>query len=812
MRGQRVRIGCLAGALVWGAGGTHAAAAPDSIQGIWSSGVASAESGGQPLDSGAMFNMRAIAVPGSAAVVLLWEERRADGATRAWYAVSPDGIAVAMARPTEYRIRLRYGTFDPLRDGPPAVPAPLVAQPEEALHLVQFVAPPMEEFRTAISALGGEVLHFLSEHTHVVRMPAGVAAQVRALPFVRWVGPLHPAYKVDESILALLAPGAPEGPPSRYSIETYSRTVGPLGEALAIEAMGGVVHMISSAGFRLEADLTPAQVLAVARRSEVNFIDPWGPPSTDVNIAREIGGANYIAGFGFNGEGVRAEVMDNGIRLTHVDFQGPAPLIHGAAPDIQSHGTNTYGIVFATGTANPMGKGFLPAREQGIFADYTTGFSGGDRYSHTKELVDAGLPFKAVFQSNSWGNAQVTNYTTISAEMDDILFLYDILITQSQSNICNSQLSRPQAWAKNIVSLGGLKHRDTVTRDDDVYDCSLNSCGTGGSGASIGPASDGRIKPDLTHFYDCVFTTTSTSDTAYTPNFGGTSAATPITAGHFGLFFQLWHQQAFPCHGGGQTVFLSRPHMSTSKAMMIHNAFQYDFNSSNPNWQTLTRFKQGWGMADLRRMYDLRARHFIVNENDVLLPLGSKTYAVTVATGSRELRATLVYTDPKGNPMNQAQHRVNDLNLTVYQPTSTVKYKGNWGLTGSIWSPPAGDHDKFNTVENVFIRDPNPGTWWIVISADEVVQDSHLETAAIDVDYALVVSPVTFQSPCAIGPRGVSLCEADCDRSGSVDGADIACFQALFAQADPGADCNTDGRLSVADFDCFKQRFRSGCP
>ena len=53
---------------------------------------------------------------------------------------------------------------------------------------------------------------------------------------------------------------------------------------------------------------------------------------------------------------------------------------------------------------------------------------------------------------------------------------------------------------------------------------------------------DGKasLKPDLAHFYDSVHTTTSTNNTAYTTSFGGTSAATPITAGHFGLFFQMW--------------------------------------------------------------------------------------------------------------------------------------------------------------------------------------------------------------------------------------------------------------------------------
>ena len=52
---------------------------------------------------------------------------------------------------------------------------------------------------------------------------------------------------------------------------------------------------------------------------------------------------------------------------------------------------------------------------QKIFASYA---SLSNRYTHTQELVSPA--YSAVFQSNSWGSALTTSYTTISAEMDDI--------------------------------------------------------------------------------------------------------------------------------------------------------------------------------------------------------------------------------------------------------------------------------------------------------------------------------------------------------------------------------------------------------
>ncbi len=60
--------------------------------------------------------------------------------------------------------------------------------------------------------------------------------------------------------------------------------------------------------------------------------------------------------------------------------------------------------------------------------------------------------------------------------------------------------------------------------------------------------------------------------------------------------------------------------------------------------------------------------------------------------------------------------------------------------------------------------------------------------------------------------RGCPVCEADCDRNGSLNGADFGCFQTKFMNQDPSADCNQDSALTVNDFGCFQARFAAGCP
>ena len=122
-----------------------------------------------------------------------------------------------------------------------------------------------------------------------------------------------------------------------------------------------------------------------------------------------------------------------------------------------SHGTATYGQIFASGVSAAH-RGLLP-EGQGITAVYQT----GDRYALAGELVDPAGRYKAVFQSNSWGDSLTTSYNSISQQMDRIVFDHDLLICQSQSN-AGTRSSRPQAWSW-VWLPGGLSGTPTAPRD-----------------------------------------------------------------------------------------------------------------------------------------------------------------------------------------------------------------------------------------------------------------------------------------------------------------------------------------------------------
>jgi hypothetical protein len=91
------------------------------------------------------------------------------------------------------------------------------------------------------------------------------------------------------------------------------------------------------------------------------------------------------------------------------------------------------------------------------------------------------------------------------------------------------------------------------------------------------------------------------------------------------------------------------------------------------------------------------------------------------------------------------------LDLQVIAPNGTI-YWGNNGLLTGVWSTPGGEPNSLDTVENVFVQNPEPGDWRVNVRAAELNEDTHVETPEIDADYALVVTgarrvPGSFGDP-----------------------------------------------------------------
>ncbi len=603
----------------------------------------------------------------------------------------------------DFIIYLKASAFDPLKSEP-KISSALKYNGENNYYLIQCKGPIQPQWIEDIWALDARVLGYIPQYTYVLHMGDEARKAVEGLPFVRWIGIYQPAYKIQEELLQK------EG---RIELNVLVFKDSPINlqkVRIQLKALGGEITYDGEDNRIIRTQIDASMVVPIAFIPEVEWIDLYTPPTSLMNKIRIFTGATVLMANGFNGSGIVGEVKDDGIDQSHPDFEGQLIGTVGSPPN-ESHGTSVFGIVFSSGKGDSNAMGMLPGAS-GVFCEWDV-----SRTSSVNDLVNN---WGGVFQSNSWSSGDSdSTYTTFSMENDQIIFDYDIIMLHSAGNSGIAQQTCTQdSVAKNIIAVGGFDHFDTSSRGDDQWVFG----GPGGTPAQ-GPASDGRVKPDLSGPFDAIYTTAQGG--GYTSSFGGTSGATPVVAGCAGMVYQMYRDNHF-----GNNPLGYMPHASTVKAILIANAYQYDFSKAD-------RFQQGWGGVDVGSVYSIGENHFIVDEGDHLKTGLSKTYAIS-PQGGGPLKISLVWTDVPQTPPS-AKHLVNDLNLKVTDPNNIV-YWGNVGLNTSKWSSPGGDADTINNVENVFIENPTQGVWTVEVIGANVPREGDPYTPGVDQPFSLVAS------------------------------------------------------------------------
>jgi hypothetical protein len=604
---------------------------------------------------------------------------------------------------SDFLIHLKASTFDPLNVEPLISPA-LTFSSENKYYLVQCQGPIQPQWIEDIKASKARFLGYIPEYTYLLYMEEEARKIVENLPFIRWIGTYHPAYKIQEGLIEkeneieLNVVVFKDDPLNLQKVRNRLKT------------LGGVITYDGEDNRIIRTLIDASKVVPIAFIPEVEWIDLYSPPTSTMNKIRTFTGVNVLLSNGFNGSGIIGEVKDDGIDQSHPDFNGQLIGTVGNPPN-ESHGTNVFGIVFSSGKGDSNAMGMLPGAS-GVFCEWDV-----PRSASVDDLVNN---WGGVFQSNSWSSGDAdSTYTTFSKENDQIIFDYDIVMLHSAGNDgVSSETCTQDSVAKNIIAVGGLDHYDNIARGDDQWVFG----GIGGTPAQ-GPASDGRVKPDLSGPFDAIYTTESGG--GYTNSFGGTSGATPVVAGAVGMVYQMYRDNHF---GNNPQGYM--PHASTVKAILIADAYQYEFFQAD-------RFQQGWGGVDVGSVYARGENHFIVDEGDNVKTGLSKTYAVS-PQGGGPLKISLVWTDVAQTPP-ASKHLVNDLNLKVTDPNNIV-YWGNQGLNTSKWTSSGGDPDTINNVENVFIENPTSGVWTIEVIGENVPSEGDPYTPGVDQPFSLVAS------------------------------------------------------------------------
>ncbi|MFM8879475.1 MAG: S8 family serine peptidase [Verrucomicrobiota bacterium] len=675
-------------------------------------------------------------------------------------------------------IRLRNATVTtpPAPDAKSRAAAMAAGKPPvSGLFLLQLDGPISPEQRETLQSRRLDLLHPIPDHAYVCHLEAASAAEIRALPFVRWLGEYQPEWRLDRRLASTLAaePGTPR------SIRMMLRPHTPPGVLLsALRQFTGPVHRTETRfGIFLGGLTSPRRILDLARSPAVLWIEPAGRMKLVDEIATEIlmgddgfpGKPAEVQQLGFDGRGVTVSVADSGLdtgdaETMHRDLQGrvDAFFAYGGledASDEHSHGTHCAGIVAGSGAIGTKddngylwGLGVAPGAHlvaQRIFDGAGDYYAPPSYETLTRDAVRSG----AYVGSNSWGDDTQGRYDLSAAEFDALVRDADARTPGEQPYILEfsagnsgpgEQTIGSPAVAKNVIATGACQN--------DRFDLALYAEGaeTMADFSSRGPAEDGRIKPDITAPGTWIASLKSqmASDAnawlGIDENYlfqGGTSQAGPHVSGACAVFVQ-WYRET----QGGLT-----PSPALVKAALINSAV--DMTSAEVPVDTddeeagtmlvvggtppVPNGDEGWGRSDVAALIAGERRFNFTDQGS-----GLKTGAISekrIIVGSDDaLKVTLAYTDVPGLPA-AIPALVNDLDLEVVSPDGRV-FRGNAFLDGESVAGTV-EGDRVNNVEGVLISNPSAGEWILRVRAQRVVQDVHGRTnLPPEQDFALVVS------------------------------------------------------------------------
>ncbi|MEM9921167.1 MAG: S8 family serine peptidase [Bacteroidota bacterium] len=391
------------------------------------------------------------------------------------------------------------------------------------------------------------------------------------------------------------------------------------------------------------------------------------------------------SGLTLDGGGVHVAIADDGFVGPHIDFQGRAiqDVVSGASTS-GAHGDIMAGILIGAGNLDPTKKGVA----SGATLHVLNIFDPVDINS------DNGLDERIVITSNSYGEGCNRGYTIFAQSIDrKIRRAQNIMHIFSAGNSGQEDCGFGAGIGWGTITGGSKMGKNVITVGNvDPFDKIVPS-------SSKGPASDGRIKPDLCANGDGQLSTAQGNK--YTTA-SGSSASAPVVSG---IAAQLY--QGYRVLNDGQD-----PSSALIKACLLNTA--EDLGPRGPD------FSYGWGRANARKAFRIiEQRHFI---KDQITNQASKTFQIEVPGNAQSLSVMIYWHDWEGAPSSEIA-LVNDLDMQITTADNRTVYP--WNLNpnieaGQLFEPAVQGNDHLNNVEQIVIPNPNPGQYTINIDGFRV--------------------------------------------------------------------------------------------
>jgi len=607
--------------------------------------------------------------------------------------------SVSQAQSTNYQILLQSGYLLPEANVKEvaALETPLAKELVNGKYyrLIQFYQIPGNSEKQSLAQTGIELMDYLPYHTFIAAIPAAFDLSTLTQYGVRAIVPLKENFKINKYVSNYVFPEHATTVAGKTDLSVRYHNNLSEAEALASLNKSGIEVLTSYAlTNHISIRVSNEKVKDIVNNPAVLFVEPVSPPSTpDDTEARSLHRSNainsdYPMGRHYDGTGVSAALGDDGGIGPHIDYKGRLTHMLGLPPGGGgTHGDMTSGILMGAGNVNQS----ITGHGTGTYLYYYD--IGG--YNHLLDMPTTSVNLGVRLSSTSYSQG-CNEYTSDTQTGDQIIRMNPNLVhvfSAGNNGNGNCNYGAGSGWG-NIT--GGYKQGKNV-----ISCANLNNLDILEASSSRGPASDGRVKPDISaNGYNQL-------STAQNNNYqvgGGTSAACPSVAG---TYSQLIHAYR-------ELNAQADPESPLLKACILNTA--HDLGNVGPD------FQHGWGRINaLRSVMTLEDNRYM---SDTISQGSANTHTIAIPGGVLEARIMLYWLDWEGNPLS-AKALVNDLNLTVEDPSSTISLPLVLDPTpnvAALTTPAAPGVDDLNNMEQVRLLNPAAGNYTVHVDGFQVPQ------------------------------------------------------------------------------------------
>lgn len=319
------------------------------------------------------------------------------------------------------------------------------------------------------------------------------------------------ANKIENSYIVVLDDNV-VGEKGRFSIAPY------VADELSNTHKGKLKHVYQNALNGFAVEMTPEEAEALSLDFRVAYVEEDGAVTADVTQSNPPWGLDRIDQrnrplsatytYNFTGAGVRAYVIDTGIRTTHTQFGGRASNVFdafgGSGADCNGHGTHVAGTI--GGSTYGVAKSSLP---RGVRVLDCNGSGSNSGVIAGVDWVRTNFIAPAVANMSLGGGASSALDTAVN-NLSNAGVPIAVAAGNSNANACNSSPAR----AANAITVGSTTTTDARSSFSNFGTClDLFAPGSG------------------------ILSSWFSSDTA-TATLSGTSMASPHVAGVAALYKQ----------------------------------------------------------------------------------------------------------------------------------------------------------------------------------------------------------------------------------------------------------------------------------